>query len=135
MLAYFLFFMAVLIASVGGLGLMGLMSINVMERTREIGVMRAIGAGNADIQRIVIAEGIVIGLVSWVLALLLSIPITYLLDYSIGISIFQAPLSVIFSWTGPCAWLAGILLIASLASAVPAWRASRLTVRETLVYE
>lgn len=134
-LAYFLFFMAVLIAVVGGLGLMGLMSINVMERTREIGVMRAIGAGNADIQGIVIAEGIVIGLVSWVLAVLLSVPITYLLDYSIGVSIFQAPLTVIFNWSGSFIWLGGILLIATLASAVPAWRASRLTVRETLVYE
>ncbi len=135
MLAYFLFFMAVLIATVGGLGLMGLMSINVMERTREIGVMRAIGAGSADIQGIVVAEGVVIGLASWVMAVVLSIPITYLLDYSIGISIFQAPLTVIFNWTGPFIWLGGILVIAALASAVPAWRASRLTVRETLVYE
>lgn len=134
-LAYFLFFMAALIAFVGGLGLMGLMSINVMERTREIGVMRAIGAGNADIQLIVIAEGIVIGLVSWVLAIVLSLPVTYLLDYAIGISIFQAPLSVVYNWTGSVAWLAGILLISTLASAIPAWRASRLTIRETLVYE
>jgi putative ABC transport system permease protein len=83
----------------------------------------------------VIAEGLVIGLASWVLAVILSFPITYLLDYSIGISIFQAPLSVIFNWSGSFAWLAGILLIATLASAIPAWRASRLTVRETLVYE
>ncbi len=49
-LVYFMLGMAVMIAIVGGLGLMGTMSINVLERTREIGVMRAIGASNGDIQ-------------------------------------------------------------------------------------
>ncbi|HET9909539.1 MAG TPA: ABC transporter permease, partial [Anaerolineales bacterium] len=47
-LVYFMLVMASLIAIVGGLGLMGTMSINVLERTREIGVMRAIGASNRD---------------------------------------------------------------------------------------
>lgn len=134
-LVYFMMVMAILIASVGGLGLMGMMSINVMERTREIGVMRAIGAADLDIQMIVIAEGLVVGLASWVLAIALSIPITYLLDYGVGVSIFQAALTPLFNWTGSVVWLVGILLIATLASAIPAWRASRLTVRDTLVYE
>ena len=134
-LVYFMLIMAVLIACVGGLGLMGMMSINVMERTREIGVMRAIGAADLDIQLIVIAEGLAVGLASWLMAGLLSIPITYLLTYGVGISIFQSPLPVTFNWTGSLAWLLGILLIATLSSAIPAWRASRLTVRDTLVYE
>ena len=127
--------MAVLIAFVGGLGLMGMMSINVMERTREIGVMRAIGAADLDIQLIVIAEGLAVGLASWLAAVAFSVPITYLLDYGVGVSLFQSPLPASFNWTGSLAWLAGILLVAALASAIPAWRASRLTVRDTLVYE
>src|SRR5262249_58113873 len=53
----FLMIMAVLLAVVGGLGLMGTMSINVLERTREIGVLRAIGASNGAVLRIVIVEG------------------------------------------------------------------------------
>jgi putative ABC transport system permease protein len=134
-LVYIMLIMAVLIASVGGLGLMGMMSINVMERTREIGVMRAIGAADRDIQMIVIAEGLAVGLASWLVAVLFSIPITYLLTYGVGLSIFQSPLPVMFNWTGSLAWLAGILVVASLSSAIPAWRASRLTVRDTLVYE
>lgn len=134
-LVYFMLVMAILIATVGGLGLMGMMSINVMERTREIGVMRAIGAADLDIQWIVLAEGLAVGLASWIMAALLSVPITYLLDYGVGLSIFQAPLGVLFNWNGSLAWLIGILLVAALASAIPAWRASRLTVRDTLVYE
>jgi putative ABC transport system permease protein len=135
LLVYFMLGMAILIAFVGGLGLMGMMSMNVMERTREIGVMRAIGASNGDIQGIVITESIAVGLVSWVGAVLLSIPITYVLDYGVGVAVMQSPLPVLYNLTGSLVWLAGILGIAVLASAIPARRASRLTVRDTLVYE
>jgi putative ABC transport system permease protein len=106
-----------------------------MERTREIGVMRAIGASDGDIQRIVIAEGLVIGLVSWAFGAVVSLPITYVLTYGVGLAIFQAPLTAAFGWTGALAWLACMLVLAAIASALPAWRASRLTVRDTLVYE
>ena len=57
--------MAILLALVGGLGLMGTMSINVLERTREIGVLRAIGAPNRGVASVFILEGVVIGLMSW----------------------------------------------------------------------
>jgi putative ABC transport system permease protein len=134
-LVYNMLIMAGLIAVVGGLGLTSTMSLNVMERTREIGVMRAIGAADGDIQGIVITEGLVIGLLSWAFGVVLSLPITYVLDYGVGVSIFQAPLTVVFDWTGSFAWLLCMLFIAALASAIPAFRASRLAVRETLVYE
>ncbi|MEZ4662019.1 MAG: FtsX-like permease family protein [Caldilineaceae bacterium] len=56
--------MGVLIASVGA-RLAGTMSTNVLERTREIGVMRFIGASDGAVLRIVIVEGVIIGLLSW----------------------------------------------------------------------
>ena len=49
--------MAILLALVGGLGLMGTMSINVLERTREIGVLRAIGAPNRGVAQVFIRGG------------------------------------------------------------------------------
>ena len=132
---YFMLVMAILIAVVGGLGLMGTMSINVLERTREIGVMRAIGASNWDIQAIVIVEGMVIGLISWVLSIALSIPLTVALTTGVGLAILTTPMPPVYGATGIVVWLLGILLIGTIASALPAHRASSLTVRDTLAYE
>ncbi len=132
---YFMLVMATLIAVVGGLGLMGTMSINVLERTREVGVMRAIGASNGDIQSIVIVEGMVIGLISWLFSIVLSIPITNVLCFGVGTAILTAPMPAVYGVTGVVAWLIFTLALAAIASALPARRASRLTVRDTLAYE
>lgn len=134
-LVYFLLLMASLIAIVGGLGLAGTMSINVLERTREIGVMRAIGASNGDIQSIVIVEGTVIGVISWLISILLAFPITGVLTFGVGMAIATAPLPNVYGVTGIIAWLIFTLVLATIASALPARRASRLTVRDTLAYE
>jgi ABC-type transport system, involved in lipoprotein release, permease component len=134
-LVYFMLGMAVMIAIVGGLGLMGTMSINVLERTREIGVMRAIGASNGDIQGIVIVEGLVIGLISWSVSILVAIPITGVLCFGVGMAILTAPMPAVYGVTGIVAWLVFTLVLATIASSLPARRASRLTVRDTLAYE
>ncbi len=134
-LVYFMLLMASLIAIVGGLGLAGTMSINVLERTREIGVMRAIGASNGDIQGIVIVEGMVIGVISWLISILLAFPITGVLTFGVGMAIATAPLPNVYGLTGVIAWLIFTLVLATIASALPARRASRLTVRDTLAYE
>ena len=81
-IVYLLLAMGVLIASVGALGLMGTMSTNVLERTREIGVMRAIGASDWAIQRIVIVEGMIIGLISWGMGALLAYPVGLGFDHA-----------------------------------------------------
>jgi putative ABC transport system permease protein len=134
-LVYFMLVMATLIAIVGGLGLMGTMSINVLERTREIGVMRAIGASNWDIQAIVLVEGMVIGILSWAISIFISIPITNVLCYGVGMAILTAPMPTVYGVSGVLAWLIFTVVLGSLASALPARRASRLTVRDTLAYE
>lgn len=131
----FLAVMAVLIALVGGLGLTGTMSINVLERTREIGVMRAVGASDGAVVRIVLVEGIFVGLLSWVLGSLVAYPIGKLLSNAVGIAFMETPLTYSFAWNGALGWLAAVLVIAALASILPAWNASRLSVRETLAYE
>ncbi len=130
-----LLFMAGLLALVGGLGLMGTMSINVLERTREIGVLRAIGAPNQGVATVFIREGIAIGLLSWLLALLCAVPLSKLLSDAVGIPLTGSSLVFAFSPTGVWLWLLLVILLSALASFVPARNASRLTVREVLAYE
>jgi putative ABC transport system permease protein len=131
----FMLIMAALIALVGGLGLMGTMGMNVLERTREIGVMRAIGASDRAVTRLVLVEGMLIGVISWVLAILLAVPISIGLSTIVGIAFLTVPMEVAFSWDGYLIWLALVVILSALASVLPARRASRLTVREVLAYE
>jgi len=131
----FLLVMAILLAVVGAIGLMGTMSLNVLERTREIGVMRAIGASNGAILQIVIVEGVLIGLLSWMIGTLIAYPLSRVLSDQVGTSILQAPLSYTFSTGGTITWLVTVLLLSALASFFPARSASRVTVREVLAYE
>ena len=56
-LIYFLLIMAIMSAAIGALGLMGMMSLNVMERTREIGVMRSIGATSRAVAESLLPKG------------------------------------------------------------------------------
>ena len=131
----FLLVMAVLIAVVGGLGLMGLMSMNVLERTREIGVMRSIGAGDRSIISIVIVEGVMVGLISMVLGGILAIPITQVLDYVVGVSFIESPIRFVYSLEGVVYWTILILVLSVVASILPARNAVRLTIRDVLAYE
>lgn len=134
-LVTFLLIMAVLTAIVGAMGLTGTMGMNVLERTREIGIMRAIGADDRAVMRTVIAEGVVIGLISFVLAVILSIPFTYLLATIVSLAVFEAPIDVIFTFTGYGIWLGLVLVLSALASILPARNAARMTIREVLAYE
>ena len=134
-LVVFLLIMAILTAVVGSMGLTGTMGMNVLERTREIGVMRAIGADDRAVMRTVIAEGIVIGMISFVLAVVLSIPFTYLLSTIVSLAVFQSPITVVFTYVGYAIWLGLVLVLSALASILPARNAARLTIREVLAYE
>lgn len=134
-LVTFLLIMALLTASVGSMGLAGTMSMNVLERTREIGIMRAIGATDSVIMRTIISEGVVIGMLSFGLAIILSVPFTYLLSTIVSLAVFETPIKVVFTFTGYLIWLALVLTLSAIASILPARNAARLTIREVLAYE
>ncbi len=134
-LVIFLLLMAILTAIVGAMGLTGTMGMNVLERTREIGIMRAIGAADSEVMRMVIVEGVVIGSISWVLGLFLAVPITYLLSLIVSLAVFETPIDVVFTPIGYLIWLGVVLVLSALASILPARNAARLTIREVLAYE
>ncbi len=133
-LVILLMVMVVLIAVVGGLGLAITMSLNVMERTKEIGILRSLGATNAVIRAMMVRESLVVALVSWAIGLLLSIPLGAWLGDLLGVQLLSRPLDYTFSLTGALLWLVLVLGIAYVASLAPARRASRLTIRDTLAY-
>jgi putative ABC transport system permease protein len=134
-LVVFLLIMAILTAIVGAMGLTGTMGMNVLERTREIGIMRAIGADDRAVMRTVIGEGFVIGAISFLIAIVVSIPLTYLLATIVSLAIFETPIDVIFTWLGYAIWFGLVLLLSVLGSLMPARNAARLTIREVLAYE
>ena len=134
-LVTFLLAMALLIALVGGLALMGMMSINVLERSKEIGVMRAVGADTHAILQIFWGESMVVTLVSFVLAVAASVPLARLLTTIVGVSFLDRPLDFTYAFGGIGGWLAIVLVIGTLASILPARNAANLSVRESLSYE
>lgn len=126
---------AIVLAAVGGLGLMGTMSINVLERTREIGVMRAVGAATISILKIILFEGIFIGTMSWLVGTLIALPLSKLISDQVGRLLFSTPLDYAFSTGGTLIWLIMVIVLGAVASLLPAVNAARLTVREVLAYE
>ncbi len=126
--------MAIVIALVGGVGLSGILSLSVLERRREIGVMRAVGASSWQVIRLFIGEGLLLGLLSWMIALPLSIPIAYAFTTQ-GLSLaLNQQLVYQFTPVGAVLWLVIITMLAIFASALPARGASRISVRESLSY-
>jgi putative ABC transport system permease protein len=127
--------LAVIVALVGGIGLMGSLSISVVERTREIGVMRAIGAVSGKLLSMLVMEGLLQGLLSWAL----SVPISFVLSRPmanvLGRTMFDANLDFRYSFGAILVWLGIVLVVSTLASIVPARNATVISVRESLAYE
>jgi putative ABC transport system permease protein len=130
-----LLIMAILLAIVGGFSLMGTMSINVIERTREIGILRAIGASDIGVGLVFILEGVCIGLLSWASCLVIAFAIGKTISDAVGDVLLGVPLSYTFSMPGAWLWLVIIVIMSAAASFIPARSATRLTVREVLAYE
>ena len=127
--------MSVMMGFIGALGIAGTMGMNVLERIREIGVMRAIGADNRQIINIFLLEGMLISFISWVLAVMIAFVISYPLCYITGEIMFQSPLSYVYSIKGALIWLVCALAFGALASISPAKRASKISVRDAIAYE
>ena len=127
-----------LIAStIGIVGLVGLgstMSTNVIERTREFGVMKAIGASDSTIRCLVVFEGVFIAAVSCVVAVLPTIALTWAIGTGLGNLFLSTPIPLAVSVQGIIIWILVVTIGAALATLAPASQASRLTVREALAY-
>lgn len=130
-----LLILAILTAAVGSIGLTGMLSMNVMERTKEIGILRAIGAYNRVVMQLVIVEGVLISVISFGLSILLSFPITSVLSSVVSEAIFSSPVAFRYTPIGYYIWFGIVVILSILASIMPARNASQMTIREVLAYE
>jgi putative ABC transport system permease protein len=129
-----LLFLAIIVAVVGGIGLMGSLSISVVERTREIGVMRAIGARTRTIMGMFMLEAVLQGIFSWLIAVPISIVAAASLSQVLGQAMFDANLDYQYDYIAVLIWLVIILAISILASILPARSATQISVRDSLAY-
>jgi putative ABC transport system permease protein len=134
LLTRLLMMMTILMAAVGSMGLSGTLSINVIERRREIGVMRAVGASSRDVGFIFIGEGLMLGLTSWLLALPIGLTAGPAFVLSLG-EVIDFPAEYYPAMHGVWIWLAVVIVLSIFASWVPARRATRISVNESLAYE
>ena len=127
--------LTIIVLFIGANGIILSMRTNIIERTREIGVLKAIGAGRSLLLVIIIGEGLFIGLSSWLFAIIISIPISYLVTSGIGMVLIQQPLPLVPSIYSYIIALPLMLAISAFACYWPASGTAKLSVREALMYE
>jgi putative ABC transport system permease protein len=127
-----LFGLACMIAVVGGIGLSGTLAISVLQRTREIGVLRAIGAPGRAIFRLFLMEGVLHGIAAW----LLSVPLAYLAAQPVADQLGQTMLGLKLDFKFDALaigyWLIIVLLLAGFAAYWPARKAAHMTIKACL---
>jgi putative ABC transport system permease protein len=130
-----LLFASALVLLVGGFGLTSTLTLNVAGRTREIGVLTAIGAPSRTIWGNIVAEGLVVGLLSWITAIAFAVPVTIFTGRISGRIFHKAGLDFVMSSSALLIWLTLVIVLSAISSFYPAWKAARMTVREALSYE
>jgi putative ABC transport system permease protein len=136
MIYVFLLIVSAVLAVVGSLGLTTATSLNVLERRRELGVLRAIGASPASVALVVVGEAMFVAVVAWVAAVAAAWAIAVAAGAFVPrISIFRDGLEISLSAIGVTGWLAISAVLSVMSSVVPAIGAARRSIREAISYE
>jgi putative ABC transport system permease protein len=126
--------LAMMTGIVGGIGLAGSLGISVIERTREIGVLRSIGARSKDILRMFVMEGVIQGLISFLIATPIAFVLAQPMARALGRTMLEVDLDFAFHFSAVGLWLLTVLVISVMASIAPAKKATRISVHQVLTY-
>jgi putative ABC transport system permease protein len=125
--------MAVLILIPAVLGLLNTLTINILERTREIGVVRAVGGSQGQVRRMVTAEALLLGLFGAAAGVLTGIAMSY--GFITAFSAIGWQMPYIFPVIGIIAAIIVGVLLALFAGILPARNAARLDILRALQFE
>jgi len=127
------YLMVIMLAVPGLIAMANTMSINVIERTREIGMLRAVGATQTQIKRMVFAESVLLSALGTTMGILVGLFLSYLLVKAISVIGFNA--EFYFPTTGIIASIVVGLVFGIIAAMVPARQAANTVIVEALQYE
>lgn len=127
--------MTVLVVIVGGLGMATSINMNISERKRELGILRAIGILKKDIRAMVLTESLAMGSLSWLASMLLAIPLSLFLGKEFFTIFFESSMSMSFSWLGILLWILLSVAISIISSTRPASRVIHGNIPMALSYE
>ncbi|MGC8874983.1 MAG: ABC transporter permease, partial [Chloroflexia bacterium] len=115
------------------LAMVNTLTINVMERTREIGVLRAVGSTRRQVRRMILMESLLLGALGTAFGILAGLWLSYVLITGINVSGFSMP--YYFPYLGVLVAVAVGPLLGVVAAVLPARRAARLDIVSALRYE
>ena len=127
--------LTILLGVIGVNGIFSSMGASLLERTREFGILKAIGASKTILIRIIIFEGVLMGLVGWMVANLIALPMSQIIAAQMGEVLLDTPLPLTLSWRGLMISLILVPTVSALACLLPASKCANRPVRESLIYE
>lgn len=131
----FLAVVSILAITVGGISIASAVGMNISERKRELGTLRAIGSDPHRTMALVSAEVLLTGLAGWAVGILASIPVSIWTGNYFGRIFLHSDLTFTLSWTGALLWLGLSLGLSLLSGFFPAANASKAPLKEMLSYE
>jgi putative ABC transport system permease protein len=130
-----LMFLAAMLSVVGAVGQSGTLNLSVIERAKEFGIMRSVGVSNRKLNAMIVLEGMLLGAVAWILAVIISFPLSMIANEMLGVLLFSCPLGFSFSIPGMFLWLLVAILSSCAASILPCRKLNRMITRDVLAYE
>ncbi len=120
---------------VGSSALWSSVTVSILERRREIALMRATGATNMYIHRIFMWEGVALASMAALLSMLIALPLSRLLVEMLGQHALHIDVKMSISWTAVTIWLVALAIVISLAIVAPLFRELRNAAANSLKYE